>query len=203
MRKYLALAFSLIAASSCCSHIDNDLTAFVDPMIGSGGHGHVFVGASVPFGMVQVGPTQMKDTWDWCSGYHCTDTLLIGFSHTHLSGTGIGDLGDILLMPIDEQKIKRGKQYLNNKKREVGHIYATLDHDKEEVRPGFYSLEIPDYGVKARISATKRVAIHEYTFSGNASAILLDLCTGIGWDSLTVKNMNVLSRTKIEGFRRS
>jgi len=74
-------------------------TSFVDPYIGSGGHGHVFVGASVPFGAVQVGPDNFYKGWDWCSGYHYSDSLIIGFAQTHLSGTGIGDLGDVLIMP--------------------------------------------------------------------------------------------------------
>ncbi|MBR6926165.1 MAG: glycoside hydrolase family 92 protein, partial [Bacteroidaceae bacterium] len=76
------------------------LTQYVDPLIGSGGHGHVFVGANVPFGMVQVGPTSIPQQWDWCSGYHDSDSTVIGFSHTHLSGTGIGDLFDVTLMPV-------------------------------------------------------------------------------------------------------
>lgn len=76
-----------------------DFTAYVDPYIGSGEHGHVFVGANVPFGAVQVGPQNIFKGWDWCSGYHYSDSIIIGFSHTHLSGTGCSDLGDILLMP--------------------------------------------------------------------------------------------------------
>src|ERR1051325_4163829 len=77
----------------------SDLTHYVDPYIGTGFHGHVFVGANVPFGAVQLGPTNLSKGWDWCSGYHISDSTIIGFQHTHLSGTGIGDLGDILLMP--------------------------------------------------------------------------------------------------------
>ena len=96
MRKSsLLIPFAAAVLSACCAE-EKDYTAFVDPYIGSGGHGHVFVGASVPFGMVQLGPQQIKDEWDWCSGYHYSDTLVIGFSHTHLTGTGIGDLGDVL-----------------------------------------------------------------------------------------------------------
>ena len=76
------------------------LTSYIDPKIGTGDHGHVFVGANVPFGMVQVGPTSIPQEWDWCSGYHASDSTLIGFSHTHLSGTGIGDLFDVTIMPV-------------------------------------------------------------------------------------------------------
>ena len=90
----LALSFVLTATGFA-----QPLTEYVDPFIGSGGHGHVFVGANVPFGMVQLGPTSIPQDWDWCSGYHDSDRTVIGFSHTHLSGTGIGDLFDITVMP--------------------------------------------------------------------------------------------------------
>lgn len=203
MRKSsLLIALAAAALSACCTE-ENDYTAFVDPYIGSGGHGHVFVGASVPFGMVQLGPQQIKDEWDWCSGYHYSDTLVIGFSHTHLTGTGIGDLGDVLLMPYDPAKVKYDTSWAKRKNADATHIYALLDHSKEEVRPGFYSLEMPDYGVTARLAATDRTGIHEYTFTGDRSAVLLDLCTGIGWDGVTDWDFSWLSPTRIEGYRRS
>ena len=92
----IALALSLLFAA--CTTPQENLTNYVNPLIGSGGHGHVFVGASVPFGMVQLGPTSINEKWDWCSGYHQDEATVIGFSHTHLSGTGIGDLFDVTVM---------------------------------------------------------------------------------------------------------
>lgn len=89
-----------VAAMFAACSTSTNLTSFVDPKIGTGDHGHVFVGANVPFGMVQVGPTSIPQSWDWCSGYHASDMTLIGFSHTHLSGTGIGDLFDVTVMPV-------------------------------------------------------------------------------------------------------
>ena len=86
------------------------LLQYVDPYIGSGGHGHVFVGTSVPYGMIQLGPSNIHKGWDWCSAYHYSDSLLIGFAHTHLSGTGCTDLGDILIMPMNEIRTPRGNQ---------------------------------------------------------------------------------------------
>ena len=169
------------------------LTEKVDPMIGSGGHGHVFVGASVPRGMVTLGPQQIKNEWDWCSGYHISDTLVIGFSHTHLSGTGIGDRGDILLMPFDPA----------NPKRTEGHIYARLDHALEKVSPAEYTVSLPDYGINVRLSATERVGMHEYAFSGREGAVLVDLLTGIGWDRVADCALTVLDDRRIEGYRRS
>ena len=97
-------AIAAIIAGGCSSgNRVEDLTDYVNVKIGSGGHGHVFVGASVPFGAVQLGPTSIPQSWDWCSGYHDSDSTVIGFSHTHLSGTGIGDLFDITLMPVTGQ----------------------------------------------------------------------------------------------------
>ena len=96
----LAFFFAALSLAACHKSIPaEDYAAFVNPKIGSGGHGHVFVGANVPFGFVQLGPTSIPEDWDWCSGYHDSDRTVIGFSHTHLSGTGIGDLFDITVMP--------------------------------------------------------------------------------------------------------
>lgn len=204
MKRFIFLAsVALAAITSCCKTEQKDYTQFVDPLIGSGGHGHVFVGANVPYGMVQVGPQQIRDSWDWCSGYQYSDTLVIGFSHTHLSGTGIGDLGDILLMPYDPAKTIYSSEYMPRKKTEAVHVYAHLDHAKEVVTPGYYSLEMPDYGVNVRLTATTRTGLHEYTFTADTSAILVDLCSGIGWDGVTDWELTVKDETHIEGYRRS
>ena len=115
-------AFKLLALTSCVLLAAGNgvaqqnysksegLLQYVDPYIGSGYHGHVFVGTSVPYGMVQLGPTNIHKGWDWCSGYHYSDSILIGFSHTHLSGTGCTDLCDILIMPLNEIRTPRGNQ---------------------------------------------------------------------------------------------
>ena len=95
----LVLLFPLLCMCTAPKNRTDNFVTFVNPIIGSGGHGHVFVGASVPFGAVQLGPNNIFKGWDWCSGYHYSDSIVIGFSHTHLSGTGGADLGDILLMP--------------------------------------------------------------------------------------------------------
>ena len=150
-------------SSACVSQkedgaISQDYLAYVDPYIGSGEHGHVFVGASVPLGMVQIGPQNIHKGWDWCSGYHYSDSVLIGFSHTHLSGTGCADLGDVLLMPyVGEVRTARGEQ--DNIEGSCSTYYS---HKNEEVAPGYYSL-LMDNGVRAELSATDRVAIHRYT----------------------------------------
>ena len=125
------------------------LLQYVDPYIGSGFHGHVFVGTSVPYGMVQLGPNNIHKGWDWCSGYHYSDSILIGFSHTHLSGTGCTDLGDILIMPLNEIRTPRGNQ------DDIRDGYASkYSHDNEIARPEYYSLLLDRYNIKAELTAT-------------------------------------------------
>ena len=202
MKKILFGAMCAVMLLASCNK-EKDYTAFVDPYIGSGGHGHVFVGASVPFGMVQLGPQQIKDGWDWCSGYHYSDTLVIGFSHTHLTGTGCGDLGDILFMPYDPAKAKYDTSRAHSRRADATHVYATLDHNLESVKPGLYTVELPDYGVKVRLTTTERAGLHEYTFTGDASAILINLCTGIGGDRVTDWDFEIVDPTHVKGYRSS
>ena len=129
--KRLILTLSIVPMLAGVSAADKNYLRYVDPYIGSGGHGHVFVGASVPFGTVQVGPQNIFKGWDWCSGYHYSDNVLIGFSHTHLSGTGCTDLGDIQIMPFTgEVRTRRGEQEdISNS------CSAYYRHENEQVSP--------------------------------------------------------------------
>ncbi|MDA3824121.1 MAG: GH92 family glycosyl hydrolase [Bacteroidales bacterium] len=148
---------------------------YVDPFIGSGGHGHVFVGASVPFGAVQIGPNNINKGWDWCSGYHYSDSLIIGFSNLHLSGTGIGDLGDVLIMPYTgEVRLNKGKQEYPH-----GGYLSKFSHENETAKPGYYSVTM-DNGVKVELTASERVGFHRYYFPKDVEAhIVVDLKEGI------------------------
>lgn len=152
-------------------------TAFVDPMIGSGGHGHVFVGASVPFGAVQLGPNNIFKGWDWCSGYHASDSIMIGFSHTHLSGTGMPDLGDVLIMPYTgDIKLDKGTQ------QNPASGYAShYSHANEKSKPGYYAVKLDDYNIEVQVTATARVGMHQYQFpKGKNAHVIIDLKEGIG-----------------------
>ncbi|RZL16762.1 MAG: hypothetical protein EOO62_00235, partial [Hymenobacter sp.] len=136
------------------------LTSYVDPRIGTGGHGHVFIGANVPFGAVQVGPQNIFKGWDWCSGYHYSDSLLTGFSHTHLSGTGGSDLGDVLIMPYTGAlQTDKGQQ----KAPHQGYL-SRYSHQREVAQPGYYAVTLDTYGVRAELTSTERVGMHRYTF---------------------------------------
>ena len=158
-----------------------DLAAYVNPKIGTGGHGHVFVGANVPFGMVQLGPTSITQAWDWCSGYHDSENSVIGFSHTHLSGTGCGDLFDITLMPVTgPTKAERGTL-----EDPASGSWSYGDRTKEIAEPGYYSIPLTRYGILAELTATSRVGFHRYTFpASDDAAIVFDLENGGCWDRL-------------------
>ena len=176
------------------------LTQHVDQYIGTGGHGHVFMGANVPFGAVQLGPTNLTEGWDWCSGYHYSDSTIIGFSHTHLSGTGIGDLGDISLMPATGD-VKIWKGVLN--KPETGY-YSLFSHDEEKASPGYYSVRLKRYDIKAELTASNRVGFHQYTFpKADDAKIIIDLQPGIGWDVPTETFIEKLTDTTVAGYRYS
>ena len=176
------------------------LTPYVDPLIGSGGHGHVFVGASVPFGMVQVGPTSISQSWDWCSGYHQDEASVIGFSHTHLSGTGIGDMFDITVMPLTgNATYARG----NLEEAESG-LWSLADRTQEVACPGYYAVPLMRYGIKAEMTATPRVGMHRYTFpKSKEAAIVIDLENGGCWDRTTETYMQAEGNNRIVGYRRS
>jgi len=191
-------AFLLLLAS-CSSTSNTDYTELVDPFIGTDAHGHTFPGATTPFGMVQLSPDTGVEGWDWCSGYHASDNSIMGFSHTHLSGTGGADYGDILIMPtVGEIKIKPG-----SKENPDEGYRSRFSSDEEFAKPGYYSVILKDYDVKAELTATPRTGMHKYTFpKSDASHIIIDLKHGIS-DNVRESNIKVVSDTKIEGLRRS
>ncbi|MFI5188159.1 MAG: GH92 family glycosyl hydrolase [Chitinophagales bacterium] len=175
-----------------------NLTQWVDPFIGTGLHGHVFLGANVPFGAVQLGPVNLSEGWDWCSGYHYSDSTIIGFSHTHLSGTGVGDLGDICFMPaVGNITIAKGVA------GKPGSGYFSLfSHNDEKAVPGYYSVYLKRYAIKAELTATERVGFHQYSFpASDDSKIIIDLETGIGWDSPVSTFLKMINDTTVSGYR--
>ncbi len=174
------------------------LTKYVDQFIGTGFHGHVFVGANVPFGAVQLGPTNISQGWDWCSGYHISDSTIVGFQHTHLSGTGIGDLGDISFMPTTGTiKTMKGSA----KDMQSGYV-SLFSHQDETVRPGYYAVKLKRYNIGVKLTATERVGFHEYTFPKNSqSHFVIDLEEGIGWDHPTETSIKQVNATTVTGSR--
>ena len=180
----LVVCFSATAVAATAQN----LTQYVNQYVGTGGHGHTFMGANVPFGLVQLGPTEPTRGWDWCSGYYYDDDELIGFGHMHLSGTGIGCLGDVAFLPVKDFK----------------QTSTRFKHEAENVHPGYYSLQLTDPNVLVELTATERCGFHRYTFKDGAKAQLaLDLSQCIGWDKLNDCLLTQESATRLTGFRRS
>ncbi len=175
-----------------------DVLSYVNPFIGTGGHGHTFPGATVPFGMVQLSPDNLtKERWDWTSGYHYSDNTLLGFSHTHLSGTGVGDLLDILVMPFVSS-------YPENSQNEIGHLYASYQKDNEQASAGYYSVYLEQPDIKAELTATARVGVHRYSFGDKGTPqLLIDLGYAQNYDKAIDTYFKVASETKLVGYRKS
>lgn len=181
--------FSFIAGFS--QQPDN--TKLVDPFIGTGGHGHTFPGASAPFGMVQLSPDTRMQGWDACGGYYYADTAIYGFSHTHLSGTGIADYGDILLMP------SVGKYEWDQE-----NYKSSFSHQQEQAAPGYYQVRLNKYGINVQLTATERAGMQEYTFPASAEEgnVLLDLHHGDG-DRVLNSWLRILNDSTVIGLRES
>jgi predicted alpha-1,2-mannosidase len=167
------------------------LFEYVNPMIGTGAHGHTYPGATLPFGLVQLSPDNGKSGWDWCSGYHYSSDTIAGFSHTHLSGTGIGDLCDISVLPI--KGIAAAQPY-----------YATFNHQQETAKPGYYQVLLQNGNINAELTTSIRTGMHRYTFQeGGKSAIQLNLGFSINWDRTSDCYLQKINDTLLVGYRYS
>ena len=201
----------MLAATSLFAQQAKRPVDYVNPMIGTDGMGHTFPGACAPFGIVQLSPdtdtiphningTYQKKVYEYCAGYQYHDTTIVGFSHTHFSGTGHSDLGDILIMPTTgELKLNPGTE----EQPESGYR-SRFSHEKEKSMPGYYEVMLDDYNVKAQLTATQRVGVHKYTFpKGGDGRIILDLNHGIyNYDGKTLwASIRVESPTLITGYR--
>ncbi|MEN8192887.1 MAG: GH92 family glycosyl hydrolase [Bacteroidota bacterium] len=175
-----------------------DYTKYVNPFIGTAEHGHTYPGAALPFGMIQLSPDTGIEGWDWCSGYHATDNSIIGFSHTHLSGTGVGDYGDILIMPFTgEVKFNSGS------KANPGEGYRSrFNSEKEKAVPGYYSVFLEDYKINVELTAAKRAGFHKYSYSSEEANLMIDLFHGLQ-DATIESHINIIDENKIEGYRTS
>jgi len=171
---------------------DKELISYVNPFIGTGGHGHTYPGATMPFGMMQLSPDTRLDGWDGCSGYHYSDTEIYGFSHTHLSGTGVSDYGDILLMPTNKQVFNNGADGKEGYK-------SKFSHDREIAEPGFYKVHLDDTNIDVKLTVSKRSGIHSYQFpSAENQFVILDL---LHRDKVLDAKIIKISDTEIVGYR--
>ena len=173
---------------------------YVDPFIGTSGHGHTYPGATVPFGMLQVSPDNGISEWDWCSGYHYSDSITIGFSHLHLSGTGIGDLADIRLMPINK-KVDLTKNIIT---RDDIPYKSSYSHTDEVAKAGYYSVFLKDHHIKAELTSALRTAFHQYTYKEeDLQSVILDLGFNINWDKAIKTQINIEDKFTVTGYRNS
>lgn len=184
----LNIGMSLLLLTAC-QEKKRKLTGLVDPFLGTGGHGHVYPGATVPFGMVQLSPDNGDEGWDWCSGYHYSSKTIAGFSHMHLSGTGIGDWCDISVLPLsDTNQIRKEK------------IKIPFSHQNESAQPGYYSVKL-DNGVTAELTASKRTGYHRYQFPSKEGWLRFDMGFRINWDTPTDGMLEQLDDSTIVGYR--
>ncbi len=197
MKSSLRVIILLLLCTFCLTAQTKDYTRYVDPFIGTGGHGHTFPGATVPFGMVQLSPDTRLDNWDGSSGYHYSDDIIYGFSHTHLSGTGIPDYCDILFMPMlgkPEFKAKAGDKTVNGDA-------SKFSHANEKAEPGYYSVKLDDDNILAEMTTTTRVGLHRYTFPESDEA---NIILNLKWrDQVLDSGFTVMRGNRVEGFRRS
>jgi len=200
MKKYFLLLVLLSVFLDSCkprlpislSQKDTQLISYVNPFIGTGGHGHTYPGATMPFGMMQLSPDTRLEGWDGCSGYHYSDSEIYGFSHTHLSGTGVSDYGDILLMPTNKVVFNNGADGKEGYK-------SKFSHDKEIAEPGYYKVHLEETDIDVELTVSKRSGIHKYQFAeGSKQIIILDLEHR---DEVLDAKLTINSKTEISGHR--
>ncbi|MFZ9695064.1 MAG: GH92 family glycosyl hydrolase [Chitinophagaceae bacterium] len=167
------------------------LTKFVDPFLGTGGHGHVYPGATIPFGMVQLSPDNGDEGWDWCAGYHYSSKTIAGFSHTHLSGTGIGDACDISVLPLTDTVGSMATR-----------IKIPFDHKNESAKPGYYQVMMGN-GVNVELTANERTGYHRYQFPSLQGWLRFDMGFAINWDAPTHGMLELLDPYTLVGYRYS
>ncbi|WP_435412857.1 GH92 family glycosyl hydrolase [Psychroserpens mesophilus] len=202
MRFIFSMALLAFTFTGCNLHSDSKRSAkkdkpliqYVNPFIGTGGHGHTYPGATMPFGMMQLSPDTRLNGWDGCSGYHYNDNYIYGFSHTHLSGTGVSDYGDILLMPTNEINFNNGSD------GKAGYR-AHFSHDNETAEPGYYKVLLDSTNIEVELTVSKRSGIHKYSYpSSDHQYVILDLEHR---DELLDYKIQMLNDSTLTGFRHS
>lgn len=187
--------FFILLLFFSCQDKPKQLTEYINPFIGTGGHGHTYPGVSAPFGMIQLSPDTRLKGWDGCSGYHHSDSIIYGFSHTHLSGTGVSDYGDVLLMPTT------GKLLLNNGANGKPGYSSIFSHKNETAKAGIYQVYLESYDINVELTASQRAGFHKYTFPKNTAAqVILDLEHR---DKLLDYSIELVDSNTLQGIRYS
>ena len=192
--KRLLTAISVAMLFACSTPESIDYASFVNPLIGTDYKGNVYPGAQAPFGIVQLSPDNGQPGWDWIAGYFYPDSTIAGFSHTHLSGTGAGDLYDISFMPVT-YPLKKADAPLG--------IHSMFSHEREECEAGYYKVHLDSYGIDVELTATERCGIQRYTYPTDAATVILNLGKATNWDATTDTYITKVDDYTIEGYRYS
>jgi len=197
------MAFVAFLLCACALKIkvpdEKSLTDYVNPFIGTAGKGKTYPGATVPYGMVQLSPDNGRNGWDWISGYFYPDSVISGFSHLHLSGTGAGDLYDISFLPTSG-KLKIARLDSINSRQTV---HSKFSHSKESATPGYYQVYLDDYKVNVELTATARSGLQKYTFDGDDYSVRLHLGYTRNWDKVVASKIKIVNDSTITGYRKS
>lgn len=196
-----ALKSSIIESQQDKPLRNRALISYVDPFIGTAGKGKTYPGATQPYGMVQLSPDNGRNGWDWISGYFYPDNIIAGFSHTHLSGTGAGDLYDISFMPLSGEI----KQAVLDDVKKTPTIYSSFSHDNESASPGYYQVYLTDYDINVELTAGLRTGVQKYTFDKKhqQGQVKLDLDYARNWDATVATQINIIDDYTISGYRKS
>lgn len=206
MKNQLTVALLALLLVGCKDNVTNKtatnktLTPFANPFIGTGGHGHTYPGASAPFGMVQLSPDNGIAKWDWCSGYHYSDSIVVGFSHLHLSGTGIGDLTDISFMPTN----KTVDLTTDMTNRDSVPYKSAYNHNNEKASPGYYQVFLETPKINVELTTSERTAYHRYTFTPNSDqSVVINLGYALNWDKPLETAITIENPHTVSGYRHS
>lgn len=192
---YLFVALSVGFSVGCATQPQQDFAEYVNPFIGTDFTGNTYPGATVPFGMVQLSPDNGYPGWNRISGYYYPDSTIAGFSHTHLTGTGAGDLYDIMFMPVTNP-------YVEEKDSILG-IYSKFSHSDETATAGYYSVLLKDYNIKVELTATERCGVQQYTFPESSASVFLNLRKAMNWDATVDTSIEVVDSVTLQGYRMS
>ena len=194
MKNILTTLIIATLLCSCSAHKSNDYASLVNPLIGTDYKGNVYPGAQAPFGMVQLSPDNGLPGWDRIAGYFYPDSTIAGFSHTHLSGTGAGDLYDISFMPVT-YPLRKAANPLG--------VHSMFSHEREECEAGYYRVHLDSYGIDVELTATERCGIQRYTYPTDTATVLLNLAKAMNWDATTDTHIAIVDSFTIEGYRHS
>jgi len=202
---FCVITIMLLLTSSCSNALkkqdetDQVFIDYVDPLIGTDGKGKTYPGAALPFGMIQLSPDNGRNGWDWISGYFYPDSVIAGFSHLHLSGTGAGDLYDISFLPVSGELKEAKLDNINNQPT----VYSKFSHDKEIASPGYYNVFLDDYNVDVELTVTERTGLQRYTFNNDDNHVRLHLGYTRNWDNITESYIKIVNDSTIIGCRNS